>query len=373
MRGPSDTGRKGPLSTAELQGMALLNRSPGALAFRGPASLALPIVREAPSLEGLEVAMPAPAGVAVEALVERFDALCRAVAPRRERAPGEAVAPGDDVLLDVIGSVDGRLIPFSARVDWWTEARPDPLLPGFFESLEGALVGEGVAVEVVLPEDYAVESLRGRRARFGVEVKAAREVTPLDEASAELFEALGRGATMDEVMEQLAAELAEEDAERCEQDFRQRVLAEVARRTQVEIPASLVDESLRERWSEHEHPVLVRLGVPAEQHPEAFEAWKRDVATRAEIEQRLRLALGLRAIIERDAVRPQREEALALFDSIVEGAGMRREELGRLLQSDTALGQKFDSLAMHVAAVSHVMSKAIAVPEPTDSASDERE
>ncbi|MFP2906175.1 peptidylprolyl isomerase [Pyxidicoccus sp. 3LFB2] len=371
MPASEDSGRKAaPRSTAELQGMALLNRSPAALAFRGPASLPLPDVREAPSLDGLEVAMPAPAGVSAEALIERFDALCRAVAPRRERESGEAVALGDDVLLDVIGSVDGRLIPFSARVDWWTQATPDPLLPGFFESLSGALVGEGLAVEVVLPDDYAVESLRGRRARFGVEVKAAREVTPLDEESEALFTALGRGATMDEVMEQLARELADEDAERRVQDFRQRVLEEVARRTQVDVPDSLVDESLRARWSENEYPLLVRLGIPPEQLPEAFEGWQKDAATRAEATFRLRLALGLRAITERDGVRPQREDAEALFDGLVDSAGLRREELGRLLQSDKALGQKFDELALHVAAVGHVLSKAIATPEPVASASE---
>lgn len=359
MTSPTDHGNKGqPLSMGELQGMGLLNRAPGAMAFRSTASSRLPTLREAPSLEGLQVKMPAPQAITPEAIIERFDALCRAVAPRRERELGEAVTPGDDVLLDVLGFANGRLLPFSARADWWTECTPDPLLPGFFESLVGARVGEAVAVNVVLPDDYAVESLRGVHARFGVVLKAAREVTPLAEEASQRFSALGRGATLDEVMESIAGELvAERDAQYL-QDFQDRVLKEVARRTRVEVPRSLVDEEIRQRWSEAEYPVLVGLGLPPEQTREAVDGWLMDASTRLEVEHRLRLALGLRALAEKDRVQPEREEVEALFDGLAERIGMGREALGRLLQSDKALGRKFDTLATHVAVVSHVLSEA---------------
>ncbi|WNG45302.1 peptidylprolyl isomerase [Archangium minus] len=361
MHSPTDTENKGPpLSMGELQGMGLLYRAPGALAFRDMAPPRLPTLREAPSLEGLQVKMPALPAISPEALIERFDALCRAAAPRREREPGEAVAPGDDVLLDVIGFANGRLIPFSARADWWTEATPDPLFPGFFESLVGVRVGEGVAVNLVLPDDYAVESLRGVPVRFGVELKAAREVTPLGEESPELFEALGRGSTLDEVMEHIAGELVAERNAAYELDFQTRVLKEVARRTRVDVPRSLVDEEIRQRWAEGEHPVLVQLGVPPERLREALDGWLADVSTRLEVEYRLRLALGLRAIAEKARIQPEREEVEALFDSLAEGMGMDREVLGRQLRVDKALGRKFETLAVHVAVVSHVLSKATA-------------
>lgn len=350
-----------PLSLGELQGMALLNRAPAALAFRSAASPGLPQVLEAPSLEGLQVSMPAPASITGEAIVTRFEALRREVSPRRNREPGEVVALGDDVLLDVIGFANGKLLPFSARADWWTEATPDAHLPGFLEALVGARVGESFAVELTLPEDHAVESLRGAPARFGVELKAAREVTLLDEASPDLFTALDRGTTLDEVMEHIAGELSAERNEQHQRDFQDRVLAEVARRTRVEVPLSLVDEEIRLRWSEGEYPVLVRLELLPEQLPEALEGWLQDVSTRSEVEQRLRLALGLRAIIERDGIRPEREDAEALFDGLVESTRLGRAELGRMLQSQRKLGERFDALAMQVAVVSHILAKATAL------------
>lgn len=178
MNSHSDSGRTGkngsPRSIGELQGMGRLHSVPGEQAFRSAVSLKLPAVQGAPSLEGIEVTLPTPARVSEGDIVERFDELCRTVAPRRDREAGEAVAAGDEVLLDVIGYSSGKLIPFSIRLDWWTQAAPNPMLPGFFEALVGARVGEALSVELTLPSDYPVERLRGARARFGVELQAAR-------------------------------------------------------------------------------------------------------------------------------------------------------------------------------------------------------
>ncbi|WP_158620341.1 MULTISPECIES: hypothetical protein [Corallococcus] len=52
-----------------------------------------------------------------------------------------------------------------------------------------------------------------------------------------------------------------------------------------------------------------------------------------------------------------------LFDSLAERMGMGRAALGRLLQSDKTLGRKFDTLAMHMAVVSHVLSEATVAQE----------
>ncbi|QSQ12671.1 peptidylprolyl isomerase [Myxococcus landrumensis] len=357
-----------PFSMGELQGLGILARSPGALAFRSTASVRLPAVSEAPSLEGLQVTVPAPAPITPEGVLERYEALSRAVASRRDRAPGEGVALGDDVLLDVIGFVNGRLLPFSARSEWWTEAAPDPLFPGFFESLPGSKVGETLSVEFMLPMDYPVESLRGVVALFAVELKAAREVSPLDEQSPEFFTALRRGATLDEVMEHIAGELAVERDAQAARKCQDEVLREVARRTRIEVPRSLVDEELRRRWSEAEYPVLVRLGIPLEQIPEAFEGWLQDAGMRGDAEHRLRLGLGLRAIATHERLRPVREDAKALFDILADRTRMSHEALGQLLQSNRDVQRRFDSLAMHATAVSHVLSKVRVVEEPTAAA-----
>ena len=343
-------------SLGDLQGLMLLKRSAGSLALDGTAAVRLPSV-QAPSLEGLSVAVPAPVPVTEDDIMERFDALCRERAPRRERTPGEEVAEGDDVLLDVLGYANGRLIPFSVRTDWWAEVAPEPLLPGFFEALVGAKVGLSIGVELVLPETYAVASLRGATARFIVDVKAAREVTSLEADSPELLARLDPGATLEDVLQWLAEELLEEREAEARRELQERVLDALIQRTHAELPQGLIDEELRHRWAAVEYPVLVSKDFTPEELEEAWEGWRTDAATRLDAEWRLRGALALQAVAARDGVRPVFEDAEALHDAIIGSTEVSSEELEKLFDTSPGVLQRFENLVMHAAALEHVLSK----------------
>ncbi|MFP2925267.1 peptidylprolyl isomerase [Pyxidicoccus sp. 3LG] len=307
-------------SLGDLQGRMLLKRSAGTLSLDGATGVRLPSV-QAPSLEGLAVEAPAPAPVTEDDIVASFDALCRERAPRRERAPGEEVAAGDDVLLDVLGYANGRLIPFSVRTDWWTEVAPEPHLPGFFEALVGATVGLSLGVELVLPETYAVSSLRGATAHFLVEVKAAREVTPLDGDSKTLLATLEAGATLEDVLRQLAEALVEEREEEARRELHERVLDALVQRTEVDLAEGLIDEEIRHRWAVVEYPALVARGFTADELADAWEGWRTDAATRLDAEWRLRVALALQAIAARDGVRPPTRARRRTESGLLRGRG----------------------------------------------------
>ncbi|PTL75994.1 peptidylprolyl isomerase [Vitiosangium sp. GDMCC 1.1324] len=343
-------------SLGDLQGLMLLKRSTGALALDGTAAIRLPSI-QAPSLEGLSVAVPAPAPVTEDDIMERFDALCRERAPRRERTPGEEVAEGDDVLLDVLGYADGRLIPFSVRTDWSVEVAPEPLLPGFFEALVGATVGLSIGVELVLPETYAVASLRGATARFIVDVKAAHEVTPLEADSPELLTLLDAGATIEDVLQRLAEELFEERETEAQRELQERVMDALIERTHVALSQGLIDEEIRHQWAVVEYPVLVGKGFTPEELDEAWDGWRTDIATRLDAEWRLRGALALQAIAERDEVRPTFEDAEAFHDAITGSTEVSSEELEKLFDTSPTVLQRFENLVMHAATLDHVLSK----------------
>ena len=124
---------------------------------------------EAPSLEGLSVTLPAPQGFTAEQVQERFLELARPHATELYRYPTEQITWGDEVLLNLAGYTQGRLIPFSLRTEEWLPVRPDSLLPGLYEALVGRSPGEGLVVDLTLPAEYPVESLRGAPARFVVQ------------------------------------------------------------------------------------------------------------------------------------------------------------------------------------------------------------
>jgi hypothetical protein len=133
-----------------------------------------------------------------EQVQERFLELARAHATERYRYPSEPISWGDEVLLDLAGYSQGHLIPFSLRTEVWLAVQPEPLLPGLYEALVGRSPGEGLAVDLTVPESYPIESLRGIPARFVVHIRAARQVTYPDVESPGFLQAFGRGGTLAE-------------------------------------------------------------------------------------------------------------------------------------------------------------------------------
>ncbi|NVJ04899.1 peptidylprolyl isomerase [Myxococcus sp. AM001] len=356
----SQGGRNNARPLAELHALGIMKKMPAALQLDSTEPVNLPAV-EAPSLDGLSVAQVAPAPLTEEDLVERFDALRRKHADIRERQPGEDVAADDDVLLDVLGFANNRLMPFSAREHWWTRVTADPVLPGFFEALVGAKVGQSFSVELTLPERYPVESLRGQPARFLLEVKAARELKVLDDDSPELLARLGTGSLTD-VMRKLGDELAQERLAEADRLTQERVMDALVERTPVEVSGELVDEELRRRWAETERPILLRKDFQQDELQEALDGWLQDPLSRTDAAYRITLALALRAIAQRDGIQPDRAATDAMLEELANFTGVSRQELGVAVKEDEALARRLYEMALRFSTIDHVMKKVTLTP-----------
>ncbi|MFP2895950.1 peptidylprolyl isomerase [Corallococcus sp. 4LFB] len=316
----------------------------------------LPEVK-APSLENLNIRVPQGEDLTEEDLLERFHELARAKAEARPRAEGEALAMGDDVQLDILGYANGRLIPLSTRVGYWMELAPQVMLPGFAEVIAEASVGDSVEVGLVLPDNYPAEQLRGMPARFLVDVKAAREVRMPDTESDAFLQQLGRGSTHEEVMSSIVEEMEGEMADMLWVDARNRVLDEVVARSNVTVPKALVDEEIRRRWQQAEGEVLAQKFFSLEEQQEALDGWLHHPGIRDDVERRLKIALVLRAIAQRDKLQLTPQAALELLKESSEPFGITEAQLRESLLDPAASAQMTD-VAWHLLAVEHVMTQA---------------
>lgn len=320
--------------------------------------VALPSVK-APSLEGLAVRVPLAEDLTTEDLITRFHEKKRELATVRERAEGEHVAMGDDVQLDTLGYVDGKLMPFSARFGLWTELAPLRALPGFAEAVaEGGVVGGALQLMLDLPEDYPVESFRGKPVRFLVDIRAAREVKMPDEESPGFLEKLGLGNSLDEVMARLQEQLEDELSDQLWVQARDLVLDEVARRTEVEIPRRLVDEEIRRRWAAAEGRGMVERNFSVEEQEEAMQAWLDDPGTRAEAERRLRIGLALKAVAERDKLTLTPQKLQSLLELSSEPFGLTKEDVSAALRESPETTRQLHDMAWYLMVVEYVVSKA---------------
>ncbi|WP_224360533.1 peptidylprolyl isomerase [Hyalangium versicolor] len=312
---------------------------------------------EAPSLEDLAVTISPPEAFTPEQVQARFLELARPLATERYRYPSEKVAWGDEVLFDIVGYSEGKLIPFSVRSGEWVRLEPEPVLPGLFEALVGRTPREKVAVDITLPGDYPVESLRGATARFSVQLWGAREVTYPELENPAFLRAFG-AATLAEAMKKVVGQMEAEAKQLLLSQVQRQVLATVAERTRVKVPATLVDEEIRRRWTSSEGQVLSQLGFDEARRDESLRGWLQDTQTRAEVELRLRIGLALGAICKRDKLKVTRERVEKLIRDEANASGLPLHEVAAALQAEPQNLVKIDQMALHLTAVDHVMSRA---------------
>jgi trigger factor len=313
---------------------------------------------KAPALADLHVQVLAPDPVTAEDLMGRLHELLRAKAPRRDRAAGEPVALGDEIQVDVLGYAHGALIPGSVRVGAWMDLEPMPHLPGFAETVAGTRVGDGCALDLDLPDDYPVAQLAGAQARFLVEVRGARELSPMDPEAPSTLAALGLGATLDEALAAVTTQVDEERVALQALEVQDAVLDRLAELTEVALPDALVDEEIRRGWTTHEAPLLAQKGLQPDEQAEALDAWLRSDQLRAEAEKRLRVSLALEAVARRDGLALTDDAVRDTLEAVAEELGLTLPDAARAVDEDPALAARVAQVARHLMLVTHVVQAA---------------
>jgi len=335
----------------------MIDQAPGG----APLERSVPVI-EAPSLDNLEVTMPAPEPVTEKALLARFAALKRELATEVPRAEVEAVALGDEVLIDCVGYVRGRILPFSMREDLWYEmSEDDAYLPGMVAGLAGTPVGGSKSVTIVFPDDYPVERHRGITAVFAVMVKAARTIVLPEENDAFIL-ALERGYTLEEVFVHLANELTEEQDEEALHAGKVEVLAEVARRAIVDVPAAVIDEEIRAQWRAAEDTPGNAERLMPDELVQSMDGWISDPELRSEQERRYRLAAAMRAIALRDDVKLGDDALETFVDTYAKSMDLTVAEVAATLASDHELRGIVRRHLLYQVQVEHLFSRATVLP-----------
>lgn len=309
----------------------------------------------APSLEGLEIHVQSPPPVSQDELVARLHDLLYQAGDKRRREPDEAVQLGDEVDIDVLGYAAGKLIPFSART-LVMELAPLPMLPGLAEGIAGFKVGGGGIVSVRLPDNYPATGLAGLPARFVVDVKAAWEVHPADPADPEQLKKLGLGDTLDAVMDNLAAAIDDEKGQALLIAAAERTLDALAARVTEEIPGEIVNEEIVRQWGGIEGQFLASKGFSDDELREALERWQTDGVTRAEAINRIKAALALKAIAERDGLTVEQEDARDFVRHVFEDTDFKPSAVKNALRTDRTAARAAILTAFQLKVIEHVMA-----------------
>ena len=256
---------------------------------------------------------------------------------------------GDFVVMDFAGTLDGVAFAGGEGRDQMIELGSGRLVPGFEAQLEGTVGGQELTVTVTFPDDYGSTELAGQVAEFAVKVREVKEkqLPALDD---EFAEEAGFD-TLAELREDIRTRIAEAEASRIENEFREAALDAAVEAATIEVPEALIEARAREMWDSMLHS-LSHQGINRETYLQISGASEEETIDKAkpDAEQALRREAVLAAVAEAESLEPTEEEMLeAVSEAAPPGEKITPKKLLERLKNNGRLDSLKDDLAQRKA------------------------
>jgi trigger factor len=278
--------------------------------------------------KGLEVGRrePEPAPDEVEAEIERL----RESAASLDNVERPADM-GDFVVIDFVGKVGGEPFEGGEARGYLLELGSNRLVEGFEEQLVGASAGDERTVTVTFPEDYRSDALAGNEAAFDVSVKEVKE-KKLPERDDDFAAEAGGFDSLDELREDIATRLREQQERMVETEFREAVVDAAVAEAKIDVPGELVHSKAHEMWHQTSRR-LAAQGLNPAQYLQMTGKTEEELVHEAEpeAERALKRESLLAAVVEAEGIEVGDDELLESLRAATQGAG-RPETSERKLQ-----------------------------------------
>ncbi len=246
------------------------------------------------------------------------------------------VEMGDRVKLDLRISVEGRTINNAPGTSMVIGENQMP--EGFDEITLGMVAGQERSFILLLPDDYAVEAVRGRSADFEIKVLGTAQKRLLG-LTDELAQATGDFETIEDLRTDVRKRLEERAAQDAEQQAENTLVQELVSGATFEVPDVLIEEQAQ-RLEQREAFEAAQRGIPKQYYLQMMniseEDWKQRLHDRAEDMVRNFIAI--------DAVASQEDIAIPLEE--IEGeiqqsmANYQNQMLQQVQQSGAIVTEK---------------------------------
>ena len=155
------------------------------------------------------------------------------------------VESGDVAVIDFEGFKDGVAFDGGKGENYSLEIGSNTFIPGFEDQIIGMKSGEEKDLDITFPEDYGAKDLAGAKVVFKVKVNEikTKEKRELDE---EFFEDLGmEGVNSEETLkEEIKKSIEAQKEAEAENNYIDKILEEVSKNVEVDIPEPMVDEEV---------------------------------------------------------------------------------------------------------------------------------
>ena len=251
---------------------------------------------------------------------------------------GRALADGDyaQVSLDgepKDGSKDGQDKPVHMD-EVLVEIAGKNTMPEFTENLRGASAGDERIFEVTYAQDAQEQRLAGKTFTYTVKVQSIKQKS-LPELDDQFATQLGEFKTLDEVRQRIRESMESERKHTAEHEAKDKLVAELVKRSEFEVPEALVDRQIDVRL-ERGLRALAAQGMKAEDIKK-MDLNRLRVGQRDQALQEVKASLVLDKIAEEEKIEVSDEEIDREIDALAKQSKQPPEAIRARLTRDGAL------------------------------------
>lgn len=241
----------------------------------------------------------------------------------------EVVDRGDFVVLDFVGSIEGKPFSGGRAQNYGLDVGAGNALPQFEEAIVGLKKNGEHTISVAYPEDYYNRELAGKVVEFSVTVREIKKkILPL--LDDEFAKDHGECGSIDELRQKLRSRLESELHEIQVRDLKEQLLTRLIESHPFDVPAAMVDHQLRYLLERHQTRSATEGSV---QGPSA-EQLRKELEPQAE--RQVRATLLIERIAELEKIAVLDEEVQARVERMARSAGEKGLTVRRIYARDDA-------------------------------------
>jgi len=207
-------------------------------------------------------------------------------------------------------------------------------MPEFTENLRGASPGDERVFEVTYAADATEQRLAGKTFTYTVKVQSIKQKT-LPELDGQFATQLGEFKTLDEVRQRIREGMESERKHAAEHEAKDKLVAELVKRSEFEVPEALVDRQIDVRL-ERGLRALAAQGMKAEDIKK-MDLNRLRVGQREQALQEVKASLVLDKIAEEEKIEVSDEEINREIDALATQSKQTPEAIRARLTRDGAL------------------------------------
>jgi trigger factor len=220
--------------------------------------------------------------------------------------------PGDFATIDYEATIDGQPFAGSKAEGINVEIAPGELVESNIAALEGVKVGDTKEIDYTFPADYRVEDVKGKTARFKLNLKGLKKkVVP--ELNDDFAKETNQAQSLEELRTKLRSDLEKQQKQRAEGEEREGLINALLERNPFEVPRAMVDRAI-DMMLEQQLRSFQRMGVDPRQLNLDFNRLREDLRETATRE--VKGSLLFEAVALKEGIQPTDEEVEKKIDEL---------------------------------------------------------